>query len=843
MDKKALWKWLLLVVLVCGSLATVLPLKEKVRLGLDLRGGTSFTVQIDEEALAGQMREEKEMSEAQIQESLPKEVKAAQERAVEVIRNRVDGLGIAEPVIYPEKHNRIIVQLPGVDEKKREEARKAIQSAAFLEFRLVHENNRQLVDALFDKGLAPEGFLIASVNEPGSSRNYYKRDRKAVPDEKMDWEFRRKMGEFHAPRGYEFMLERPKKIQGQECYEPCFVQRRALLSGNIIRNAKTEYGANVTQPEVGFELQAQAARKFRMITEDYAPGGAKNMNGEMRWCLAIVLDGTLYSAPYIKSPIPNGKGVIEGNFTVPEVAQLVNVLRSGSLPAPVKIVEQRTVDPTLGADSIHSGVKASLIGMAAVVILMAAYYLLPGLIANFTLILNVVLLPLGMVVTAGIMGLFATDARTGGAIALPVLTLPGIAGIALSVGMAVDANVLIFERMREEMRVGKGLLSTIQAGFTRAFSAIFDSNITTIITAFIMFVMGSGPIRGYAVTLTAGLIINLYTAVMVARMCFNWIASRRSDMRAVRMMEAIKQTNFDFMKPWKLALGISMIVIVGSWAVMVYHGKQDSRKVFGVDFTGGSAITLSFTAKPDLQAVRSVVEDAGIKDSTVSYQSEMDKKNEVLVVKVGSIEDGAKVGAVLAEKFPAAGFKVMQQDDVGPQVGAELKGKAVTALLVALVAMVIYIWIRFELGFGVGAVVALFHDVLVTAGVCHLLGVQMSMTVMAALLTIVGYSVNDTIVIFDRIRENLRSARGKAFVDICNQSMNETLSRTILTNFLTFVTVICLLVIGGGAIKDFSVAMFIGMISGTYSTVYIATPIVLMWYRFKTPDLRSKSVV
>jgi SecD/SecF fusion protein len=835
-DKNAIWKWLLLLVLVMASLWTVYPLQDKVRLGLDLRGGTSFTVQIDEEAIATQIRDEfKEMKEDQILERVPAKVKEAQERALEVIRNRVDGMGIAEPIIYPEKHNRIVVQLPGIDAKKRDEAARAIQSAAFLEFRMVHEKNRELVDKLFDRGVAPEGFKLASVSDGGVSRNYYKRDKAAVKDEQMDAAFRQKLGQFNAPHGCEFMLEK-EKVGGQEVYSPYFVERRAQLTGDTVKRASVDF-QQLGQAVVALEFNAKGTRQFRTVTSDYAPGGAKNPNPQMGRLMAIVLDNSLYSAPVIREAIHGGRAEISGSFTPQEAAFLANILKAGSLPAPVSIVEKRTVDPTLGRDAIRSGVKASVLGIIAIFILMGGYYLVPGLIANTTLALNIILLPLGMVLTAGVLGLFARDARGGGAIALPVLTLPGIAGIALSIGMAVDANVLIFERMREEMRGGKGLVATIGAGFTRAFTAIFDSNITTIITAFILFVMGSGPVRGYSVTLIAGLIVSLFTAVVVSRMIFNAIGTRTSDTKVLKMMSLIKPTNFDFMKPWKTALAISGIVIVVSWGMMIYHGAKDANSVFGVDFTGGSAQTFSFTQKLGIETVREALSAEGIKDPIIQYQADMQGGKEMLQIKVGSVEQGNKVSQVLATKFADAGFTVMQSDEVGPQIGSELKRKATWAMGLALVAMIIYIWFRFELGFGMGAVAALFHDVLVTAGVCHLLGVQMSMTMMAALLTIVGYSVNDTIVIFDRIREDLRMARGKTFLQICNQSMNETLSRTILTNFLTMVTVVFLLVLGGGAIKDFSIAMFIGMISGTYSTIYIATPVVLMWYKFKTPDL------
>ena len=846
MDKRAMWKWLILVVLIAAALATVLPLDQKIRLGLDLKGGTSFVVQIDEEAVAAEVRDKHpDFTDAQVQEQVLAQVGNAQSRAVEVIRNRVDNMGIAEPVIDPEKGNRIVVQLPGIGQDKREEAERSIQSAAFLSFRMVHPDNDKLIEDLFDKGLAPSNYVIVSRTVRGREESLFRREKSAPA---MDAAQRKDLAKFHAPAGYDLMLER-EKVAGEDVYRPYFVSHRLELTGDTLKNAGVDYRA-LGQPVVTLQFDGNGTRKFRRVTSDYAPGGAKNPSrgGTDRYMMmAIVMDDTLYSAPRINEPIPGGRAEISGSFSIAEATFLSNVLRAGALPAPVKIVEKRVVDPTLGRDSIDSGVKAGLYGCIAIIVLMGAYYLVAGLLADLALILNVVLLPLGMILVAGFLGVFSGEGRSAGAIALPVLTLPGIAGIALSIGMAVDANVLIFERMREELRTGKGLVGTIQAGFERAFTAILDSNMTTIITAIILFLLGSGPVRGYAVTLTAGLIVSLYTAVIVTRMCFNVIAARRTDTGVLRMMSVIKQTNFDFMKPWKVALAISLVVIVGSWGLMVAHGAKDRRSVFGVDFTGGSSLTLSFTKgqEPGVEDLRSTLGGVGIGDATIQYQAGMESGSarEFLQVKVGDQSEGAKVEKLLLEKFPGAGFKLMKQDDVGPLVGGELQRKAMWAMLASLVAMVIYIWIRFEFGFGLGAVAALFHDVLVTAGVMHLLGFQFNLTIVAALMTIVGYSVNDTIVIFDRIREDLRLVRNKSFTDICNQSMNETLARTLLTNFMTFVSVLFLLIMGGGAIKDFATAMFIGMISGTYSTIYIATPVVLMWYGFKTPQLGKKPTV
>ncbi len=853
MDKKTIFKWMLLAILVGLSVVMVFPVKDKVRFGLDIKGGTSFTVQIDESAMAEQIREEMknklgaedfgklsdEQVATRVKDRMVTTLKEAQARAIEVIRNRVDGLGIAEPIIFPEKDNRIIVQLPGVDEKKRDEAARMLKEAAFLEFRMVHEKNGELINKLFEKGVAPEGYKIMSLADGGAARDYLVRDRQAVPDEKMDSAFRAKVAQFNAPRRCELLLEK-QKVGGREAFSPYYVEKTAQLTGNTLKRASVDT-QGVGQSVVSLEFNAEGAHKFARVTGDYAPEGAKNPNRVGRQ-MAIVLDGSLYSAPVIKESIHGGRAVISGSFTFSEALFLSNILKAGSLPAPVEIVERRVVDPTLGEDSVHSGMYAGVYGCVVIIILMALYYLVNGLLADLALILNVVLLPLGMIVVAGVLGVFSSDARAGSAIALPVLTLPGIAGIALSIGMAVDTNVLIFERIREEIKAGKSMKASIDAGFSRAFAAVFDSHVATILTAIIMFIFGSGPVRGYAITLIAGLLINLYTAVTVTHMCHMLIAERTNKVSVLKMFSIIPVTNFDFIGKWKWMLSGTFLVVVVSWAIMVSHGIKDRSSVFGVDFTGGTQLTLSFQSKPGIDDVRGVLTGGGIKDPSIQFQKGMEAgTREILLVKVATLEEGKQVESLLTSKIPQAGFKVMQQDDVGPQIGQELKVRASWAMILGTLAMVIYIAFRFEFGFGLGAVVATIHDAMITIGVCHLLGFPITMTLIAGVLTIIGYSSNDTVIIFDRIRENLRLYRGgQTFTDLCNHSINQTLARTLLTSSFTLVSVLFLLLMGGGALKDFSVAMLVGMITGTYSSIYIATPVTLAWYRWKAPDLGQK---
>jgi len=842
MDKNAIWKWLILAVLISMSAWLTWPLSEKVRLGLDLKGGTSFTVEIDQDAIIKQMKEDSEgISDAQIQESLAKEKQKALDRAIEVIRNRIDGLGISEPIIYPEKGVRIVIQLPGIDEKKRQDAEDQIKSVAYLTFRLVHVKNTELVNDLFEKKLAPDGYVIVEAVKRGVEMEFYKRNTNAVPVTAADESFAESIRRFHAPPGYELLLEK-ERVNGQELFRPFFVSIRREINGDALKRADANPNPMTGSYEIDIQFKASGAKKFARVTEKYCPGGTDNPDAQRGRQLAIILDNTLYSAPEIRSVIPNGYGQITGDFKPDEAQRLANVLRAGSLPAPVKIVEKRIVDPTLGEDSIRSGVTAGLYGCLAIVVLMACYYLFCGVVADIALVLTTVLLPLGAVVVAGFLGMiFGGLQGGGGKLVLPVLTLPGIAGIALSIGMCVDANVLIFERMREELRVGKGYNASVDAGFDRAFTAIFDSNMTTIITAVIMFAAGSGPVRGYAVTLAAGLIINLYTSVYVSRMFFDAIGKRTINTSILKMFSLIRETSIDFMRLWKPALSMSLLIVVVSWSLMIMHGLKDSASVFSVDFKGGTSLTMAFKERISVEDVRKSITDAGVRDAMIQYQKGMESTGEdVLQIKVGAVNDGELTVKTLVEKFPKSEFKVLQQDDVGPQVGKELKVKATWALSIALVAVIFYIAFRFEFGFGIGAIVAVFHDVLLTIGVCHLFGFQMNMTIIAAVLTIIGYSVNDTIVIFDRVRENLRLLRNKSFVEICNLSVNQTLARTLLTNSFTMISVLFLLVMGGGAIRDFSFAMFIGMIAGTYSTVYIATPVVLLWHKFERPDMGKK---
>ena len=792
--KASIWKWLILVVATAWSVALVTPPKEKIKLGLDLQGGTSYTLEIDDS------------------QGLEGSVADARDRALEVVRNRVDSMGVAEPTIYPDGEKRIVVQIPGMKAEDRERASANIRKAAFLEFRMVHPKNDELVKNLFADRKVPAGYEIASM--PGR-QNGDCWVRKGPPPTEAE---RAALRRFEEKAGYDLLLEK-NQIQNKDYFVPFYVSRKAELTGDSLKSASVDY-QQFGQKVVQISFDAKGRKIFAKVTADHAPGGAKNPDPNGRHYLGIVLDNTLYSAPFIRTSIPGGEAVIEGAFSLEEATDLALVLRAGALPAPLRVLEERSVDPTLGTDSIESGWRAAAIGFAAVAVFMAIYYHFAGVVAMLALFLNLVLLPLGMIVVAGFFGLIGGAGMGSSGVHLPVLTLPGIAGIVLTVGMAVDANVLIFERIREEMRTGKRFGAALSAGYDKAFSTIFDSNLTTLLTAIILFWQGSGPVKGFAVTLSAGIVASMYTAIVVTRMVFEFL-EHRGLLHNLKMTQWVKETKINFMGLRTAAAVLSIAILAGS----AFVGWQRGAANFGVDFTGGQQLSLDFAKKADVDALRAALP----RGAGIQYQRSGvgEAQNEVLAIKVAGPEEGALAQQALAEQFADNGFKLIQEDTVGPQVGKELQRGGLIALGLSLVGMIVYITIRFEFSFAIGAVVGLLHNVLITLGIYCLLGRQLTMTSIAALLTVVGYSVNDTIVVFDRIRETRKLRAGRLDAAVVNESINATLSRTLLTSLTTLLSVAMLMVFGGGAIFDFALAIFVGVVAGTYASAFIASPVML----------------
>ena len=575
--------------------------------------------------------------------------------------------------------------------------------------------------------------------------------------------------------------------------EPVLIAKEASLTGDVIVNAKTDFSSRgFGEPYVSLALNTKGAEAFYAITQ--ANVGKR---------LAIVLDGKVQSAPVIREPIPSGQAQISGSFTVEEANDLAIVLRAGALPAPVIVEEERTVGPLLGADSINKGLTAASIGAILVFVFMIIYYRLAGLVANLAVGLNILLILVCLSIFKG------------------TLTLPGIAGLILTIGMSVDANVLIYERIREEMRLGKSLKAAIAAGYHRAFSAIFDSNVTTIVAAVMIFKFGTGPIRGFAVTLTVGLIANLFTAVTCTRVIFE-VLSEQFDLSKLNFMQLFKETNIDFIGKRKICYTLSTLLIVIGLVAFVMRGEKN----FGVDFSGGTLQQFLFEKPIKVDDIRKGLDKLGL--GTASIQQYGNPKEVIIRTQTDTTKE---LSNLFKDKFKDNPFNILKVETVGPAVGKNLKQNAMMSLMLGLAGILIYVMIRFNMKYAIAGVVALIHDVLFAVGALALTQRQFDLTIVAGLLTIAGYSINDTVVIYDRIRENMRVVKKGSFAEIINLSINQTLSRTILTVFTAMLVVVALLLWGGEVLNGFAFCLCIGFTVGTYSSIYIASTLILAWQK------------
>ncbi len=586
------------------------------------------------------------------------------------------------------------------------------------------------------------------------------------------------------------------------------LERAPVVTGDELVDAQPDFDQN-GRPAVSFRFDPHGARKFG----DYT---AENIGSPF----AIVLDGEVISAPVIQSHIPGGSGIITGNFTVEESTQLAVLLRAGALPAGLDFLEERTIGPELGADSIEAGKIACIVAFALVLVFMVASYGTFGIFANIALIVNVGL----------IFGLLSMIGAT--------LTLPGIAGIVLTIGMAVDANVLVFERIREEMKTAKGPARAIELGYEKALSAITDANITTFITAVILYAMGSGPVRGFAITLGLGIITSVFTAIFLTRLIVvMWFERKRPktvlEGRALRLVP--KETKWDFFRRWKLSLGLSAVLIVVAAGSFLAQGLN-----YGIDFRGGTTIRTEAVQPVDIGAYRDAIQPLQLGDITITevFDPTLAEDQNVAMIRIQAQDDQESVSADVigqvetALQAVAPDLKFTSVESVGPKVSGELIQTAMIAVGLAIAAVLIYIWLRFEWQFALGAVAALVHDVVLTIGIFSELQIQFDLAIIAALLTIVGYSLNDTVVVFDRVRENLRKYKKKPLKEILNMSINETLSRTMMTSVTTLLALLALFALGGDVIRGFVFAMIWGVIVGTYSSVFVAST-VLLWLGVK----------
>ena len=706
----------------------------QVKLGLDLQGGSSYLVEMETGKLSTNASQQ-----------------VAIENTIEVLRKRVDKFGVAEPLIQAQGENQILIQMPGLGAADMASVRVAIEKAAFLEFRLVHEDSRQLLE----QGLIPPG--------------------------------------------YEILKEQRVMPTGEKMVTPYVVSKTSLPSLNGKNVVRAGIGRdNFNKPEILFAFDSDGALAFEKVTTENV--------GRL---LAIILDGELYSAPRIKGPIAGGNGSITGDFSEDEARNLAAILQN-PLEAPVKIISEDRVDPTLGKETISSGVQSAIWGTVAVAAFMAVYYFAAGLVANFALILNLIIL-------LGVMCAFNTT-----------LTLPGIAGIVLTAGMAVDANVLIFERIREEMAKGKSLRGAVSAGYSRAFGTIFDSHVTTLISSVILIKFGTGTVAGFGMALTIGVSASLFTALVVTRLVFDTCISM-GWMKSMPMLHLIKSPSIDFMKWAKPAFIVSWSLIIVGISYGFYRGKH----MVGHEFLGGDNMLFSFTQKVDQDKLSSALKPV-VGEAMIQYQRTLIGTDEKLSITAG-FDTTDKIKAALVKEFPQAGLKLEGTKRVGATVGDEILRSAVIAFLLSLLGILIYVAFRYEFSFAIAAIVAIVHDILMTVGWYALSGRELNSTMLAAVLTIIGFSINDTIVIFDRIREDLKLGVRGTFREIINQALNQTLSRTIITSGTVFLATMSLYVFGGDAINDFAFTFLVGIITGTYSSIYIASALVLWWHKGQRP--------
>ncbi len=678
------------------------------------------------------------------EDGIDERLRSAVSQSIEVIRRRVDELGTTEPIIQRQGVDRIIVQVPGFDDPER--LKDVIGTTAKLGFHEVSDT-MSAADALANR--PPVGFKVIPTSDEES-------------------------GEANV------LIEKAPKIPGEGLVD-----------------AQPGFDQRTNEPIVTFRFDNKNSQRF-----------CKYSSANVGKRFAIVLDDTSISAPVIRDAICGGSGQISGSFTAQSANDLAVLMRAGALPAEITFVEERTVGPGLGLDSINAGKIASVVAGVLVIIFMLLAYGTLGIIANIALAANIVI----------IIGLLSVIGAT--------LTLPGIAGIVLTMGMAVDANVLIYERIREERRAGRSLVQAIDTGFRQALGTILDANITTLIAAFILFYLGSGPIKGFAVTLAIGIVTSVFTAFTLTRLLVTlWLRYLRPKELPRRFIKLVPAgTKLAFMVYRKLSFPFSAVLLIGSLVMFVGVNLN-----YGIDFRGGTLIEYkSKSAVADLGDIRGRLSDLNLGDVQVQ---EFGAPDEVLI----RIE--SQGGGDNSEQSALAKVRDVMDDDhtfrrqevVGPTVSGELAQAGTIAVIASLLAIMIYIWFRFEWQFALGAVAATLHDVILTIGMFAVLQLEFSLSSIAAILTIVGYSLNDTVVVYDRIRENLRKYKKKPIRELLDMSINDTLSRTVLTSVTTLLALLALYFLGGEVLRGFTFAMIFGVLIGTYSSIFIAAPVLILF--------------
>lgn len=801
-------------------------------------------------------------SDADVKKVLNEEVNAAVENSNKVVRSRIDRFGVAQPNIQilrgKGQIGQIMVEMPGIKEPER--VRKLLQGSANLEFwetytlgetmssltaldkRLAGADAKDSAAAdstkakaakaksaaeqhpLFSKlimmqGMQPTncvvGYAIAKDTAAINAMVNSEAAKSILPaDLKLAWGVKNASG----MKANVFELYALRANNGQPS-----------MQGDVIADAKDEFDQN-HRPIASMTMTTSGARDWATLTK-------KNL----KKCVAIVLDGYVYSAPVVQNEITGGNSQISGNFTTDDTRDLANVLKNGKMPAPTKIVQEETVGPSLGAASIQAGFTACVVAFVLLMVFMCCFYgFIPGMVANVALILN-------FFFTFGILTSFQA-----------ALTMSGIAGMVLSLGMAVDANVLIYERTKEELKAGKGIKTALAEGYGNAFSAIFDSNLTSIITAVILYNFGTGPIRGFAMTLGIGIVCSFFTAVWVSRIVFEHFLNKDKWLGLTfttgLSKNFLSNANVNFMKMGRRSIYVFIIGAVIAIGFLATRGLSS-----GIDFTGGRNYVIEFEQKgvtPE-QVQKAVAAKVNAKDPNASVSAiaitttsnaavrlstnyRIDDDNESIDQDVEHfIYDALHEAKLIKADYKTfidrdnhTGGSIISAQKVGPTVANDMVRGAITAVLLSLAAIFVYILIRFRnVAFSVGSVVALVFDTLLVVGVYSIcwgwigFSLEVDQTFIGAILTVIGYSINDKVVVFDRMRENLQLHPRMKYFDLFNMSLNSTLTRTVMTSATTFLVLLCIFILGGDSIRSFAFAMILGVIFGTLSSIFLAAPI------------------
>lgn len=827
---------------------------------------------------------------------LREQAESAIANSFNVLRNRIDRFGVTQPNIQRlENSGRILVELPGVKEPER--VRKLLQGTASLEFWATYENN-EIYPALEQanaviRGLKEAGEIAdttAKVETADSSAAQAatdspallaKLDSTAVADtaavqaqdtaafeaqfplfaklhpmvdeqgqiyggpvigRAMSFDTAAVNRYMQLPQVKALLPRDIKLFWGVKSADPAGTvydlyaikantrDGKAPLDGGVVTEAREEYSQHGAAAEVSMVMNATGARTWARMTAD-----------NIGRSIAIVLDGYVYSAPRVNGEIEGGRSSITGQFTIQEAKDLANVLKSGKLPAPARIIQDTVVGPSLGQESINAGMMSFILAFILVLIYMVFYYHTAGMVAGIALICNLFFL-LGVLVSFG-----------------AVLTLPGIAGIVLTMGMAVDANVIIHERVKEELRAGKGLALSLKEGFKNAMSAIIDGNLTTLITGIVLFIFGTGPVQGFATTLIIGILTSLFCAIFITRLIFSAMLNKGKNIRfSNRYTEnCLAHTHVNFISMRKISYIISGLLILATVVSLATRGLS-----YGVDFSGGRAFVVRFDQPVTANEVRSALHP--VFEGTSYEVKQFGKENQMRIVTQYKYDDaGDNVTAeiegllykalapLMAQQLTQAEFQTTQtspygiisSDKVGPSVAHDITVNSFIAVLFSLIAIGLYIIVRFKRWqWGVGSVISLAHDALITIGIFSLLygilpfTMDVDQSFIAAILTIIGYSINDKVVIFDRIREYQTLYPKRSIRDNINNAINSTLARTVNTSGTTFVVLLAIFLFGGEVIRGFIFALMFGVVIGTYSSVFVATPIAYDLFSKKTRD-------